>query len=124
MEKRKQKYFAYISISEMSHNYLFAGAFLDGPYHEFLRQLFIENLAKDTLIIFFSDHGYQYGPLRRSHTGEVENRLPFIYIHLPEKFSPEYVENLRQNQYRLTTPFDIHASLIHLVQGKFGKWSS
>ena len=103
----------------MTHDWVEAGHYMDVPYHQLLSNLFNDDLLKNTLVIFFSDHGFRYGALRQTHTGEVENRLPFIYIHLPEKFNTEYEENLRQNQYRLTTPFDIHASLVHLVQGNF-----
>ena len=118
MDKRKQKYFAYISISEMTHDWIEAGHYMDVPYHQLLTKLFDENLLKNTLLIFFSDHGFRYGPLRQTHTGEVETRLPFNFIHLPENFNTKYAENLRQNQYRLTTPFDIHATLTHVIQGK------
>ena len=121
MNKRQQKYFAYISISEMTHDWIEAGHYMDVPYHQLFTKIFAENLLKDTLLIFFSDHGFRYGALRQTHTGEVENRLPFIFIHLPENFDTKYAETLRQNQYRLTTPFDIHATLTHLVQGNIIK---
>ena len=101
----------------MTHDSVEAAHYMDVPYHRLLSKFFEEDLMNDTLLIFFSDHGFRYGPLRQTHTGEVENRLPFIFIHLPEKFDSKYAENLRKNQYRLTTPFDIHASLTHLILG-------
>ena len=102
----------------MSHDWIEAGHYLDVPYTQLLTRLFDEKLLDNTLLIFFSDHGFRYGALRRTHTGEVENRLPFIFIHLPKDFEKTFADNLRQNQYRLTTPFDIHATLTHLIQGK------
>ena len=102
----------------MSHDWIEAGHFLDVPYSQLLTRLFDEKLLDNTLLIFFSDHGFRYGPLRQTHTGEVENRLPFIFIHLPKDFNKTFADKLRQNQYRLTTPFDIHATLTHLIQGK------
>ena len=65
-------------------------------------------------------------PLRQSSTDthrEMENRLPFMFIHLPQNFNKEYEENLRQNQNRLTTSFDIHATLTHLVQGNISLYN-
>ena len=117
MNKRNQKYFAYISISEMTHDWIEAGHFMDSDYQQLLMKLFEEDLLDNTLVLFFSDHGFRYGSLRQTHTGEMENRLPFMFIHLPQNFNKEYEENLRQNQNRLTTSFDIHATLTHLVQG-------
>ena len=119
MHKRKQKYFAYISIAEMTHDWIEAGHYMDVPYHQLLSKFFDEKLMDNTMLVFFSDHGFRYGSLRQTHTGEMENRLPFIFIHLPNNFNKEYAENLRQNQFRLTTPFDIHATLTHLAQGLF-----
>ena len=117
MEKRKQKYFAYISISDMPHDFYEAGHFMDVPYTQLLTRLFDEKLLDNTLLIFFSDHGFRYGALRQTHTGEIENRLPFNFIHLPKHFKKTFADNLRQNQYRLTTPFDMHATLTHLIDG-------
>ena len=117
MNKRKQKYFAYISISEMTHDWIEAGHYMDVPFHQLLTKLFDGNLLKDTVVLLFSDHGFRYGALRETHTGEMESRLPFMFIHLPQNTDRRYVENLRQNQYRLTTAFDIHATLTHLIEG-------
>ncbi|XP_054164693.1 uncharacterized protein LOC128962340 [Oppia nitens] len=123
MNQRKQQYFAYISVSEMTHDWINAGHFLDVPYHQLLSRLFSEGLAKNTAIFLFSDHGFRYGKLRRTHTGEIENRLPFMFIHLPKTFADKHrddgwLANLSVNQHRLTTAFDVHATLHHIVHGK------
>ena len=125
MDKRQQKFFAYISICETTHDWASGGQIMDVPYFNFLSSVFEENLNKNTLILFFSDHGLRFGKLRETHSGEMENRLPFMFIHLPDHFNQTYEEHLNQNQHRLTTPFDIHASLTHLVDGKSStKWHS
>ena len=117
MDERQQKYFAYISIISMTHEWIEAGHYLDVPYYQLLSKLFDENLLDNTLVLFFSDHGYRFGALRATRTGEVENRLPFMFIHLPNNTNTKYVENLRQNQFRLTTHYDTHATLKHLIDG-------
>ena len=119
MNHRKQKYFAYISISEMTHDWLLGGQYMDVPYHSLFYNLFNENLLENTIVFFFSDHGLRYGNIRKTHSGEMENRLPFMFIHLPKNIDEKYAKNLYTNQYRLTTPFDIHATLSHIIDGNF-----
>ena len=123
MNERQQNYFAYISISEMTHDWTDAGHYLDVPYHTLLNTIFGQNLVDNTVIIFFSDHGFRYGELRKTHVGELESRLPFIFIHIPEsvraRHSHDWLKHLEVNQHRLTTPFDVHATLTHLVNGMY-----
>ena len=118
MNKRRQKFFALIDIISITHKSHFGGQHLDVPYYQFFSQLFAKGLAVNTVIIFFSDHGIRLGPLRETHSGEVETRLPFMFIRLPENSDQNYVKTLRQNKYRLTSPFDIHATLVHLLKNK------
>jgi hypothetical protein len=49
----------------------------------------------------------------------VEDRLPFIFIWLPQWFKSKYpkiVENLKNNKNRLVSPFDIHETLKHILE--------
>ncbi len=117
MNERNEKYFAYISISELSHdNFNYAG-YVDRPTHKLMTKLFEEDMIKDTVIFFFSDHGIRLGPVRGTHSGEIEARLPFMFIHLPTGYMNVYRDILHENQYRLTTAFDIHSTLTHIVNG-------
>ena len=118
MNKRQQKYFALIDIIEMTHDWHFGGHYLDVPYYQFFFKLFAEGLAENTVILFFSDHGIRFGPLRETHSGEIEGRLPFMFIRLPDNTDQTYVEHMKRNQYHLTTHFDVHATLIHLLYNK------
>ena len=102
----------------MTHDFYLGGHYMDEPYYQFLSRLLAEGMFENTLILFFSDHGIRYGPLRETHSGELETRLPFIFIRLPENTDQSYVENLMQNQYRLTTHFDIHATMVHFLNNK------
>jgi arylsulfatase A-like enzyme len=103
----------------MTHDWILGAHFMDVPYYRFFSRLFTEGLAQNTVILFFSDHGIRFGAIRESYYGSQEDRRPFIFVRLPENTQQKYAENLRANQYRLTTPFDIHASLIHLMKGVF-----
>jgi hypothetical protein len=51
--------------------------------------------------------------------GWLEERLPFIFIWLPEWFKkkyPDIVQNLKINRNRLTNPYDIHMTLKHVLE--------
>lgn len=52
-------------------------------------------------------------------TGWLEERLPFIFIWLPEWFKtryPDIVQNLKINRNRLTNPYDLHMTLKHVLE--------
>ncbi|KHJ87428.1 hypothetical protein OESDEN_12799, partial [Oesophagostomum dentatum] len=70
----------------------------------------------DALVIVMADHGHRFAELRETHQGMLEERLPFFAISLPAKFRKseqgrQMYANLLSNRDRLTTPFDIHATL-------------
>ncbi|XP_043211615.1 uncharacterized protein LOC122376025 [Amphibalanus amphitrite] len=71
-----------------------------------------------SILLVFSDHGVRIGSIMKTELGGYESRLPFFYILLPpwyEKRYPERVANLRINCHRLTTFFDVHATLRQLL---------
>jgi phosphoglycerol transferase MdoB-like AlkP superfamily enzyme len=117
MKERKEKYFAYISIADLTHDDFNTAGYLDEPTHKLMTKLFEENLVEDTVIFFFSDHGIRLGAITSTHSGSIEARLPFMFIHLPKGYMNEYRDILSVNQYRLTTPFDIHSTLLHILDG-------
>jgi len=56
--------------------------------------------------------------LRASEQGKFEERLPFLSVRVPRWFSERYTReaaNLRLNSDRLTTPFDVHETLLDVV---------
>jgi hypothetical protein len=80
----------------------------------YLQQLSELGVLDDTLVIFFSDHGMRFGDIRKHFTGWLEERLPFLFIHLPEKFKdlyPGMAENVVKNSEKLVSPFDIYVTL-------------
>ena len=71
-----------------------------------------------SILILFSDHGMRFGPIMRTELGGYESRMPFFYVVLPpwyERRHPQRVANLRVNSRRLTTFFDVHATLRDLL---------
>lgn len=71
-----------------------------------------------TILVLLSDHGIRYGDFRETNQGMIEERQSLLYIILPKWFKQTYPkahENLIVNRHRLTTPFDIHATLKDLL---------
>jgi hypothetical protein len=60
----------------------------------------------------------RFGKIRKTYTGYLEERLPFFYIWVPQKIqikNPKIVENLMKNRDRLTSPYDVHITLKHIL---------
>ncbi|CAK9815471.1 hypothetical protein ANTPLA_LOCUS8668 [Anthophora plagiata] len=79
-----------------------------------LKQLESAGVLNDTMIVFLSDHGMRWGPIRNTFVGWYEERLPFLYLWLPEWFRaerPDAYSSVQANQHRLTSPFDLYETL-------------
>ncbi|KAH8382881.1 hypothetical protein KR009_005686 [Drosophila setifemur] len=116
---RNRTFFGMFWTNTYSHNDFSMPSAMDGKMVEYMRTMDKNGVMDNTVIIFFSDHGSRFGPLRKLDSGFLEERLPFIYIRLPrwirEKY-PHFVRNLQANRNRLTSPYDIHATLRHLLE--------
>jgi glucan phosphoethanolaminetransferase (alkaline phosphatase superfamily) len=118
MDYRKQKYFAFAFLGRLTHDKLNNAGFTDPIVAKLFNKLFDQNLLSNTILVFFSDHGLRFGPIRETLSGKLEERMPFMHLYLPEKWRNKYDKYLTINQNRLTTPFDIHATLTHIIRGK------
>ena len=84
----------------------------------FLKLMKDRNYLNNTLLILFGDHGLRYGFVRSSILGRMEERLPFLSLTFPPWFQSSYPElyaNLQRNSEVLTSHFDIHATLQHIL---------
>src|SRR5690349_19487752 len=113
MEMRKQKYFALHFMTRLTHDKFNNAGLVDPLVKHLFEKLFDDNLMSDTLLVFFSDHGLRFDPIRETLPEKYEERLPFMHIYVPEKWRNK---NLTINQNRLTSPFDIHATLKHIIR--------
>lgn len=107
-------YFGVCWINNFSHSSNAIPAAVDERVARFFHQLNETGAFHTTFIIFLSDHGMRWGDIRRTSIGWFEERLPFIYIWVPEWFKqkhPEFYINLKTNRNRLTSPFDLHLTL-------------
>ncbi|XP_064460004.1 uncharacterized protein LOC135370231 [Ornithodoros turicata] len=113
-----RSYFTYTWISDVTHDDLNSAGYADIPFRRMFENLDEAGVMNSSLVIFLSDHGMRYGPLRTTLMGKYEDRLPFCFLMFPASFKakhPEAMKNLRINQHRLTTHFDVHATLVELA---------
>uniref|UniRef100_A0A1A9X438 DUF229 domain-containing protein n=1 Tax=Glossina brevipalpis TaxID=37001 RepID=A0A1A9X438_9MUSC len=92
-----------------------------------LEKLKQKQLLENTILIFMSDHGNRFQEVRNTLQGKQEERLPFFSFAFPDSFKkrfPREYANFVKNSERLTTPFDIHATLAHILELQSMKESS
>ncbi|XP_028166711.1 uncharacterized protein LOC114357339 [Ostrinia furnacalis] len=112
------KLFALLWESSISRKQLNFPNLLDKDYESFLRKLNDEGYLNETFVFVISDRGIKYGDIHLTKRSEFEQRLPIASILVPPTFSEKYplaYENLKTNSRRLTTAFDIHETLIDLI---------
>ena len=119
---KQQSYFAFSFLTRLSHDTMNGAGDTDLLYTNFLKRLIQEDLLDNTILLFFSDHGMRFGNTAHSSMSQFEARLPYLFI-LPPKnmLTAEEYENLKTNQNRLTTFFDIHSTLRHIITGSNDK---
>ncbi|CAL1265563.1 unnamed protein product [Larinioides sclopetarius] len=111
-------YFGFAMVSTITHDKLNNAGWADEPTVRLLEGLWNSGSLNNTLLVLFSDHGLRFGKIRHTYVGKFEERLPLMYIHAPKWFLDQYpdiAKNLKINQDRLMTLFDIHATMLHLL---------
>ena len=108
----------FLTNSVLTHNEPERVQMYDGGFLRFFEHLNKTKRLESTVVIFFGDHGMREGGFRQTSQGKLEERLPFMSITLPPFFHrkyPEQVRNLKRNSKVMTTPYDIHVTLKHLM---------
>ena len=101
-----------------SHSSIHAPTWLDDINLRAIKQLAKQGSLNNSIFIMFSDHGIRYGPSRLNIGAAIEERLPFVVIVTPKWFRVKYPDlqhSLEENAFHLTTPFDIHATLMDVI---------
>ena len=114
----------FLMNSALTHNEPERVQMFDDGFIKFFQYLNESKRLESTAIVFFGDHGMREGGFRSTIQGKLEERLPFMTITLPPIFyqrHPKLVQNLQRNSKVLTTPYDIHATLKHLIQFTSGE---
>lgn len=120
LDRFKDKfYFAFNFFTDWSHDHLNGASRWEGAILDFFLWLQRTGKLNNTLLFFFSDHGFQMGGFRHSNIGKYESNLPFAFLVVPQWFKkkfPTKAKALKINQHRLVTFFDVYATLIENLE--------
>ncbi|GJQ85337.1 hypothetical protein Trydic_g12644 [Trypoxylus dichotomus] len=107
--------FGFFWMNSFSHNKLNSPTRMDNKVVKFLEDIYESGYLNNSVIIFLSDHGIRFGKVRTTHTGWLEERLPYLYFWFPKWFQNKYPEkyyNLKVNaESQLTTPYDLYMTI-------------
>ncbi|KXJ21202.1 hypothetical protein AC249_AIPGENE1483 [Exaiptasia diaphana] len=115
--KKKSK-FGFLNLAELTHNDINPIKYADEDLMKLLQNMEKEDFLEDTILFIFGDHGIRYGKMRQTIQGKLEERLPHMSITFPTWFPkkhPKLYEAVQHNSHLLTTPFDIYATLQHVL---------
>lgn len=113
----KTNFFSFLWQKSLTNDFLNAPSILDEDVGNLLLDWKKVGILNNTVILLTSSHGLSYGPFRRTYQGMMEERLPFLSIIVPKWFKHTYPAaygNLKWNSHMLSTPFDIHATLLDI----------
>ena len=125
---KHRKYFGLIHLSSVTHHYLNGFHYIKDIVSSFIKDLVKEGHLNRTVLLFYSDHGYRMpSEFVNSDIGDYEQRTPFVYFLFPKWFLEKYqhIHNaLKVNSRRLTSNFDIHETLLDILNRNFKFHSS
>ena len=116
---KNDSYFGLFWANTFSHNDISDCSAMDEHVMEYLEKFKRMGTLNNTIVIFFSDHGMRFGPIRKTYSGHLEERLPFVFLWLPPYLKhkyPSFVNALNVNKNRLTNPYDTHMTLKHILK--------
>lgn len=87
--------------------------FIDEELSKFLKRMDEKGYLENTILNIFSDHGDHIDFLMwNTESGYSELMNPFLTIMVPESLDQEIGENLKENQQRLITHFQLFQNLV------------
>ncbi|CAD5228129.1 unnamed protein product [Bursaphelenchus xylophilus] len=81
---------------------------------------FFRNYKKklsNSFLFVMGDHGYRFGGIRRTKTGEAEDKNPLLMVVVPEHLrgNDNLIKNMRENGKHLTTHYDTFATMVDIA---------
>lgn len=114
-----QRHFGLFFNTAYTHDDISGPSMLDEPLLKYLKAMDRLGLRNDSLVVLFGDHGLRFGPERMSVEGGREDAMPVLLVSLPERLTaqhPAIVKALEVNRHRLTSHYDLHLTLKHIVR--------
>ena len=110
--------FVFFDILSQTHNAPEFMTGLDRPLEQFLETQLLPAMNR-TMLWVMADHGAKQGtlPEKAGFQAVVEFGNPLLSITMPSWFASKYPRlqtNLKNNRLSLTTPYDLHTTLLHL----------
>ncbi|XP_030377833.1 uncharacterized protein LOC115626590 [Scaptodrosophila lebanonensis] len=115
---KKQPMFGFFWTNSFSSADYIGPSAYDQFLYNYLTKFEAMSLYNESIVIVFSDHGMRYGNLIRLPEGQLEERLPMLFISLPPWFKrqyPRFASALQTNRNRLSSHFDLYMTLKHLT---------
>jgi arylsulfatase A-like enzyme len=119
--KENKPYFQLTWSTRLAHDDLSMLNLGDEPLKEFLQFMNNNGLLNNTALFILSDPGARIGKIigrTKNQQGEIEETLPAQYFVLPSWFKKKYPiawENLKNNQDKLTSIFDVRRTVSQLM---------
>ena len=110
--------FSWTFQSAQTHGDVNAPTWLDEINLKALQQMEKQGTFNNSILIMLSDHGFRFGYSRVTIGATIQERLPFNVIVTPKWFRskfPHLQRSLEDNSHRLTTHFDVHATMMDVV---------
>lgn len=114
-----ERYFGLFVSSAFSHDDVSGLSMVEESMLMYMQEIDRLGIRNNSIIFFYGDHGLRYGEQRVFFEGAREDSMPMLWISLPEWFQrrhPDIVEALNINEHRLSSHFDFHETLRHVIQ--------
>ncbi|KRY57319.1 hypothetical protein T03_12864, partial [Trichinella britovi] len=103
-------------LAEITHDWLNQGQVADADLADFFNRA--RPFLTNTVTVLVSDHGLRFGDIRHTRLGRLEENMPAMVVALPDHAAdryPKLLETLQRNAALLATHYDLHATLLDLV---------
>ncbi|XP_052077869.1 uncharacterized protein LOC127715760 [Mytilus californianus] len=120
-EKRK---YVFMWNNQVSHHNPHSLSLADEDTKQFIEWMNSTGNLKNTVLVIMSDHGPRYGQFAETDFGRITSNFPLLSIYIPHHVKEEFptiAKNLKVNENRLTTPFDLHETLKDIIFSKLEK---
>jgi membrane-anchored protein YejM (alkaline phosphatase superfamily) len=87
---------------------------IDDELSAFFKRFYASGAMDNTLVLLFGDHGNRFDSFRKTVIGRVEERMPFLAIHVP-KILRHLRSNLEKNTNILTSWHDVYEMLMDVA---------
>ncbi|XP_011178317.1 uncharacterized protein LOC105209574 [Zeugodacus cucurbitae] len=115
---KKENFFSFFWLASMTHDFIYMPKLLDNDFVDLFERFQKTEVFNKTIILLLSDQGLRWSSFRRTYQGMMEERQPLLITIYPSWFKQRYAEavaNLEINANRLTTFYDVYATILDLL---------